>query len=148
MSALGELTSACRARLKKGQVITEPSELRTYECDGLAHYKVIPALVVLPHTAEQCALTVRTCVAAGVPFVARGSGSGLSGGALPLEDGVLVVLSRLRRILEVDLDNQRVVCEPGVTNVAITAAVGFLQRNGYAAVEPDPAFGFRPAAVF
>src|SRR6185295_4528149 len=59
----------------------------------------------------------------GVPWVARGSGSGLSGGALPLEDGVLVVLSRLRRILEVDLENQRVVCEPGVTNVAITAAV-------------------------
>src|SRR6185436_411566 len=67
---------------------------------------------------------VRACHEGGVPFVARGAGSGLSGGALPLVDGVLIVLSRLRKILEVDLDNQRVVCEPGVTNLAISAAVG------------------------
>ncbi len=67
---------------------------------------------------------MRACHRAGVPWVARGSGSGLSGGALPVEDGLLIVLSRMRRILEVDLANQRVVCEPGVTNVAISHAVG------------------------
>jgi glycolate oxidase len=105
-------------------VVTEHHALRTYESDGLLQYAVVPRAAVLPGTGEEVAAVVRACHAAGVPWVARGSGSGLSGGALPLEDGVLVVLSRLRRILEVDLENQRVVCEPGVTNVAITAAVG------------------------
>ena len=105
-------------------VVTEHHALRTYESDGLLQYAAVPRAAVLPGTGEEVAAVVRACHAAGVPWVARGSGSGLSGGALPLEDGVLVVLSRLRRILEVDLENQRVVCEPGVTNVAITAAVG------------------------
>ena len=67
---------------------------------------------------------VRACHEAGVPWVARGSGSGLSGGAMPVEGGVLIALSRLRRILEVDLDNQRVTVEPGVTNIAVSEAVG------------------------
>jgi glycolate oxidase len=105
-------------------VVTDHHALRTYESDGLLQYAVVPRAAVLPGTGEEVAAVVRACHRAGVPWVARGSGSGLSGGALPIEDGVLVVLSRLRRILEVDLDNQRVVCEPGVTNVAITAAVG------------------------
>jgi glycolate dehydrogenase FAD-linked subunit len=105
-------------------VVTEHHALRTYESDGLLQYAAVPKAAVLPGTGDEVAAVVRACHEAGVPWVARGSGSGLSGGALPLEDGVLVVLSRLRRILEVDLDNQRVVCEPGVTNVAITAAVG------------------------
>jgi glycolate oxidase len=64
-------------------VITDRQRLRTYECDGLAQYRVVPALVVLPESAEQVAAVVRACAAAGVPFVARGSGTGLSGGALP-----------------------------------------------------------------
>jgi glycolate oxidase len=104
-------------------VVTEHHALRTYESDGLLQYAAVPKAAVLPGTGAEVAAVVRACHKAGVPWVARGSGSGLSGGALPLSDGVLVVLSRLRRILEVDLDNQRVVCEPGVTNVAITAAV-------------------------
>src|SRR6187551_927664 len=104
-------------------VVTEHHALRTYESDGLLQYAAVPKAAVLPGTGEEVAAVVRACHKAGVPWVARGSGSGLSGGALPLSDGVLVVLSRLRRILEVDLENQRVVCEPGVTNVAITAAV-------------------------
>src|SRR5207253_4001006 len=90
-------------------VITEHARLRTYECDGLAHYKVTPAAVVLPQTTEQVAAVVRACAEARVPFVARGSGTGLSGGALPHAEGVLVVTSRMRRILEVDLDSQRAV---------------------------------------
>src|SRR5690242_9309597 len=78
-------------------VLTDPAELRTYECDGLTSHRVTPALVVLPRTAEQVAAVVRECATAKVPFVARGSGTGLSGGALPRSDGVLIVTSRMRR---------------------------------------------------
>jgi glycolate oxidase len=105
-------------------VITHEHQLRTYESDGLLQYAVTPGLVVLPGSAEEAQAVVATCHRAGVPFVARGAGSGLSGGALPIEDGVLIGLSRLRRILEVDLDNQRVLVEPGVTNIAVSQAVG------------------------
>jgi glycolate oxidase len=104
-------------------VISERNQLRTYECDGLAAFRVVPSVVVLPETAEQVQAVVRICHRAGVPFVARGSGTGLSGGALPVSDGLLVVLARMRRILEVDLDNQRAVVEPGVLNLSVTKAV-------------------------
>lgn len=103
-------------------VVTDPQELRTYECDGLTSYAAVPGIVVLPTTAEQVAQVVRVCGAAGVPFVARGSGTGLSGGALPRADGVLVVTSRMRRILAVDIPNRRAVVEPGVVNLAVTRA--------------------------
>ena len=106
-----------------GNVVTHPHALRTYESDGLLQYAAIPRAAVLPDTAEQVRDVVRACHGAGVPWVARGSGSGLSGGALPVEEGVLIVLTRLRRIIEVDLPNQRVVAEPGVTNLAISHAV-------------------------
>jgi glycolate oxidase len=105
-------------------VLTHQHQLRTYESDGLLQYAVTPGLVVLPGSAEEVAATVRACHQAGIPFVARGAGSGLSGGALPIEDGVLIAVSRLRRVLEVDLDNQRAVVEPGVTNIAVSQAVG------------------------
>jgi glycolate oxidase len=105
-------------------VIRDHRRLRTYESDGLLQYQQVPGVAVLPGTAAEVAGVVRACHDAGVPWVARGSGSGLSGGALPLAEGVLIVLSRLRRILEVDLANARVVCEPGVANLAISAAVG------------------------
>jgi len=104
-------------------VLTHPHELATYRSDGLLHYREVPVAAVLPGTAEEVRRTVAACFEAGVPWVARGSGTGLSGGALPAADSVLIVLSRLRRILEIDLDNGRVVVEPGVTNVAITRAV-------------------------
>jgi glycolate dehydrogenase FAD-linked subunit len=120
LSLIAELQRICGDE----HVVTERHALRTYESDGLLQYAAVPRVAVLPGSGEEVAAVVRACHQAGAPWVARGSGSGLSGGALPLEDGVLVVLSRLRRILEVDLANQRVVCEPGVTNVAITAAVG------------------------
>src|SRR5712691_3078357 len=92
------LTGICGA----SGVVTDPLELRTYECDGLTSHRATPALVVLPSSAGQVAGVVRACAAAGVPFVARGSGTGLSGGALPREDGVLIVLSKMRSIIEVD----------------------------------------------
>ena len=104
-------------------VISERNQLRTYECDGLANFRVIPSVVVLPETADQVQGAVRACWEAGVPFVARGSGTGLSGGALPVSDGVLIVLARMRRVHEVDLDNQRAVVEPGVLNLQVTKEV-------------------------
>src|SRR3979490_2255080 len=106
-----------------GRVVTDPLDLRTYECDGLTSHRAPPALVVLPSDAGQVAAVVRECAAAGVPFVARGSGTGLSGGALPIAEGVLIALSRLRRVLEVDLADGRVVVEPGVTNLDVSRAV-------------------------
>src|ERR1700744_5571083 len=104
-------------------VLTHQHELATYRSDGLLHYREVPVAAVLPGTAEQVRQIVRTCYEAQIPWVARGSGTGLSGGALPVAEGVLIVLSRLRRILSVDLDNGRVVVEPGVTNVSVTRAV-------------------------
>jgi glycolate oxidase len=107
-----------------GQVITHEHQLATYASDGLLQYAVTPGIVVLPGSAEEVAAAVRACHEAEMPWVARGAGSGLSGGATPVEGGVLIGLSRLRRILEVDLDNGRVLVEPGVTNIAVSQAVG------------------------
>ena len=125
-----DLVAACGA----GAVITDPLSLRTYECDGLTSHRQTPAIVVLPETAAQVAAVVRACARAGVPFVARGSGTGLSAGALPSADGVLIVTSRMRRIIEIDPASRRAVVEPGVTNLAISRAAA---RYGlfYA---PDP----------
>jgi glycolate oxidase len=105
-------------------IYTAEHQLRTYESDGLLQYHAIPAAAVLPGSAEEVAQVVRACARAGVPFVARGAGSGLSGGALPIDDGILIVVSRMTRILEVDLANHRVCVEPGVTNLSVSAAVG------------------------
>jgi glycolate dehydrogenase FAD-linked subunit len=115
-------------------VVTDPAELRTYECDGLTAHKVTPALVVLPTTAGQVAAVVRECAAEKVPFVARGSGTGLSGGALPHADGVLIVTSRMRRIIAVDPASRRAIVEPGVTNLAVSNAA---RPFGYF-YAPDP----------
>jgi glycolate oxidase len=104
-------------------VLTHPHALATYRSDALAHYRQEPLAAVLPADADQVRDVVRACFEAGVPSVARGSGTGLSGGALPVADGVLIVLARLRRIVSVELDDARVVVEPGVTNLAISHAV-------------------------
>ncbi len=103
-------------------VITDHNELRTYECDGLAHYRVTPGVVVLAGSEHDVQRAVRVCHRHGVPFVARGSGTGLSGGALPSADGALIVTSRLRSIREIDVENQRAVVEPGVINLDVTRA--------------------------
>jgi glycolate oxidase len=104
-------------------VLTHPDALATYRSDGLAHYRQTPLAAVLPASAEEVQGVVRACFEAQVPWVARGSGTGLSGGALPVAEGVLVVLSRLRRILEISLADSRIVVEPGVTNLSISRAV-------------------------
>ena len=120
--------------LGAGGVIAEWEQLRTYECDGLTSHRVIPSLVLLPDTAEQVRAVVRICHDAAIPFVARGSGTGLSGGALPVEQGVLISLARMRAILDVDLPNQRVVVQPGVINLWVTREVA---PHGYY-FAPDP----------
>ena len=122
MTTLDALAARLRAELGEDRIVNDRQELRTYECDGLAHYKVVPGLVVLPRDAAECARTVRACVAAGVPFVARGSGTGLSGGALPHAEGVLIVTSKMRSIIEVAPDDERAVVEPGVINLHVTRA--------------------------
>jgi glycolate oxidase len=104
-------------------VITEPEQLRTYECDGLTGHRVVPGLVVLPASTEEVQEAVRACVREGVPFVARGAGTGLSGGALPVAEGIVVSLARMNRVLSVDLEAGRVKVQPGVTNLAVTEAV-------------------------
>ncbi|MBO0802645.1 MAG: FAD-binding protein [Nocardiopsaceae bacterium] len=114
----GRMTAICGRQ----HVITDPLELRTYECDGLTSHRATPALVVLPGTAEEVAAIVRECADGGIPFVARGSGTGLSGGAAPRSDGVLIAMTRMRKILQVDPVARRAVLEPGVTNLSVTTA--------------------------
>src|SRR5947209_8935443 len=105
------------------QTIREPEQLRTYECDGLTGHRVVPALVALPGSVEEVQAVVRLCNEERLPFVARGAGTGLSGGALPVAEGIVISLARLDRILEVDLDRAQVVVEPGVANLDVTRAV-------------------------
>src|SRR5690348_8239844 len=115
---LGELRAAVdgadgvqATRGLSGLVATE-SQLKTYECGGLTNFRVMPGAVVLPRTAEQVQAVVKICAKHKIPFVARGSGTGLSGGALPAEGGVVISFSRMNRILEIDIPNQRVIVEP------------------------------------
>ncbi|MFK5634870.1 MULTISPECIES: FAD-linked oxidase C-terminal domain-containing protein [unclassified Ornithinimicrobium] len=115
-------------------LLTDPSEVATYECDGLAAYRVTPALVVLADTAQDVAATVAACARHRVPFVARGSGTGLSGGALPHAEGVLVVTSRLRTLHAVRPEDQRADVDAGVINLQVSKAANPL---GYY-FAPDP----------
>ncbi|HYW28280.1 MAG TPA: FAD-linked oxidase C-terminal domain-containing protein [Gaiellales bacterium] len=104
-------------------VITDPVALRTYESDGLTGYRAQPLAVALPDSTEQVVRAVKACAAHRVPFVARGAGTGLSGGAVPVAEGIVIGLSRMRRILEVDVANRSVRLQPGVTNLEVTRAV-------------------------
>ena len=133
-ASLDVVARRARQVIPAAGVITDHARLRTYECDGLAHYKVTPGLVVVPETTEQLAAVVRVCAEQRLPFVARGSGTGLSGGALPRADGVLVVTSRMRTIREVRHEDQRAVVEPGVINLDVTRAAA---PYGYY-YAPDP----------
>ena len=115
-------------------VIDKHEQLRTYESDGLTNFRIVPALVVLPTSTEQVQAVVRVCHREHIPFVPRGSGTGLSGGALPIAGGILISLARMRQILKVDLPNQRVVVQPGVINLWITQRI---VPHGYY-YAPDP----------
>ena len=127
--------AAALARIVPGEgVIADVDRLAAYESDGFTAYRQTPMVVVLPTSTEEVSRVLAWCAANRVKVVPRGSGTSLSGGALPLEDGVVLGLSRLNRILEIDYDNRLVVAQPGVTNLAITRAV---EHRGFF-YAPDP----------
>jgi glycolate oxidase len=123
-----------RSALGDSGLILNENQLQTYECDGLTNFRVPPAAVVLPRTAEQVQAVVRLCARHKIPFVSRGAGTGLSGGALPAAGGIVIGLARMNRILEVDIANGFVVVEPGVINAQVTQRVA---PYGYF-YAPDP----------
>ena len=129
-----EIIEALRAMVPGEGVIESAAELSAYECDGLTAYRQHPLAVVLPEDTAQVCAVLRYCHSAKLKVVARGAGTSLSGGALPLEDGIVLGLSKLNRILEIDLANRCVVAQPGVTNLAITHAVA---ADGFY-YAPDP----------
>jgi glycolate oxidase len=128
------IVAALRAIVPGEGVIDDAQALRAYETDALTAYRQPPMVAVLPQTTEQVSAILRWCHAEGVKVVPRGSGTSLSGGALPLADAVLLGLSRFNRVLEVDLANRVAVVQPGVTNLAVTQAV---EAHGFY-YAPDP----------
>ncbi|WAJ27612.1 FAD-linked oxidase C-terminal domain-containing protein [Antarcticirhabdus aurantiaca] len=129
-----EIVEALRRIVPGEGVVADATELKPFETDGLTAYRQVPLAAVLPQTTAQVAAVLRYCHANDIPVVPRGSGTSLSGGALPLADGVLLVLSRFNRILEIDIDNRCAVVQPGVTNLGITKAV---EHQGFY-YAPDP----------
>ena len=111
-----------REQLPRTSVLTAEEDQRPYECDGLSAYRKLPWIVALPETIEQVGHVLKLCAEHNIPVVARGAGTGLSGGALPLEDGVLLSLSKFKRILEIDPVNRTATVQPGVRNLAISEA--------------------------
>jgi len=133
-AARADLIASLRSFLPADALLEQEEELHPYECDGLSAYRQIPMLVVLPYTLDQVQRVMRLCHARGVPVVARGAGTGVSGGALPLGDGIVLSLARFTAILCIDPVNRTARVQPGVRNLAISEAVA---RHGlyYA---PDP----------
>jgi glycolate oxidase len=129
-----EIADALRSIVPGEGVIVAETELRAYESDGLTAYRQPPMIVVLPETTEQVSRILRYCQAEGVKIVPRGAGTSLSGGALPLADGILLGLGKFNRVLEIDFANRCAVVQPGVTNLGITNAV---QHAGFY-YAPDP----------
>jgi glycolate dehydrogenase FAD-linked subunit len=129
-----EIASALRGIVPGEGVIVNDDELRPYESDGLTAYRQMPLIVVLPETTEQVSRVLRYCHDNGIKVVPRGAGTSLSGGALPLRDGIVLGLGKFNRILSVDYENRVAVVQPGVTNLAISDAVG--EEGFYYA--PDP----------
>ena len=128
------IIAALSGMVSAGNVIVEEDELRAFECDGLSAYRQIPMIVVLPETTLEVSQILKYCHEKGVKVVPRGAGTGLSGGALPLADGVTLGLGKFNQILDVDYPNRCVVTQPGVTNLGITTAV---EHDGFY-YAPDP----------
>ena len=120
--------------LPQPAILSHPEQLKPYECDALAAYQCLPWLVVLPETIDQVQAILRNCFELGVPIIARGAGTGLSGGALPLANGVVMSLAKFSEILEIDPANMMAIVQPGVRNLAISEAVA--EHDLYYA--PDP----------
>ncbi len=130
----GAIAAQLRAIVGDAAVIESEDERRAYESDALTAYHAVPLLVVLPSTTQEVSRIMAYCHRENIKIVPRGAGTSLSGGALPLEDGIILGLSKLNRILEVDFDNRCAVAQPGVTNLGITNAV---QDKGFY-YAPDP----------
>ena len=123
-SSVLEIAALARDIVGPDWVVTDAAQLRVYECDGLKNQRAVPGAVVLPGSTDEVAAVVRLCHERGVPFVARGAGSGLSGGAMPSAAGVVIGLSRLREVLDIDVANQRARVQPGVTNWRVSEVAG------------------------
>jgi len=117
------IVKALRSMVPGEGVIATTREMKPFETDGLTAYRQLPMVVVLPETTEQVSQVLAYCHAEGIKVVPRGAGTSLSGGALPLEDGVLLGMAKFNRIREIDFDNRVAVVEPGVTNLAVSTAV-------------------------
>ena len=130
----GAVLDQLRAAVGERGLIAERSQLQTYECDGLTNFRAMPGAVVLPRSTAEVQAVVRVCAEHKIPFVARGAGTGLSGGALPTPGCVVISLARMNRILSVDLENGLVTVEVGVTNSQVTERV---RGAGYF-YAPDP----------
>jgi glycolate oxidase len=117
-----QVAAALRACLPAGVVLHAPEDTRPYECDGLSAYRQLPLVVTLPYDEDQVRAILGVCRALGVPVVPRGAGTGLSGGALPIADGVVISTARLNRIVRVDALARVAVVQPGVRNLAISEA--------------------------
>jgi len=128
------VTTALRAVVGSGGVITDPGALLVYEADGLMAHRARPRAVVVPRSTEETAAVVRVLAKAGLAFVARGSGTGLSGGSLPLKGAVVISTARMNAVLSLDPVNRRAVVQPGLVNVRLSAAAA-PHRLQYA---PDP----------
>src|SRR3954471_5086073 len=111
-----------QALLPPGRVMVEAAPLAAYESDGLTAFRTVPLAIVVPETQDEVIATVRFCRDEKIPFVARGSGTSLSGGSLPIEGGIVIALNRLNKILRLDPAERIAVVEPGVINLAVTAA--------------------------
>jgi glycolate oxidase subunit GlcD len=133
-AAISDLLPLFRKRIGSRNVLSTASELITYECDACTLLKHPPQLVVLPNNTADVAFIVQACIKAGIPYTARGAGTGLSGGALPVEGGVLIGLNRMNRLVAIDPENRTATVEVGVINAALNKAA---QPHGlfYA---PDP----------
>src|SRR5437870_8220697 len=129
-----QLRRELEAMLGRGAVLSDPEELLVYESDGLTLFRALADFVVFPTSAEHVSAIVKLANREGLPFVARGAGTGLSGGCLPAEGGIVISLMRMNRVLEVDYENQIAVVEPGLVNLHLSWAVG--PRGYYYA--PDP----------
>ncbi len=129
-----EIITAMRRIVPGDGVIVDEDSLRVYECDGLSAYRQLPLIVVLPETVGQVSEILKYCHESGVKVVPRGAGTSLSGGALPVADGITLALGKFNKILEIDWENRCVVTQPGVTNLRLTEAV---QHRGFY-YAPDP----------
>ena len=132
--SVDRLIENLRAAVGTGGVLSQPEELLVYECDGLPQHKYLPRAVVFPTSTEETAEVMRVLKRAGAPFTPRGAGTGLSGGALALERGVVIEMARMRKVLHIDADNRTALVQPGVVNAHVSRAVAHLGLH----YVPDP----------